>query len=409
MLRYGEFITENNMIALILESKLVFSKSFLNIINQMSTNKVSDSLLKYYNNEVDNLTQNYIDITDDRDKVSFTPDRKVKEILKDKEELWVVTQSGRNLTHSNVNNTIFDALGYRKEDNEYWAPHSGILGTILAETKSTSGKTYALFKHQSSEKLSVINKEALNISEDSEYSKIWKTSRNPVNVGRLARAILRNLKIDFSDKDIETFVNNYKATYDLSKDKLKQFDIVSGDKIAYWYDYDNYTDGGGTLNNSCMRDVNSEYFDIYCENDNVRMVILYNDEGAITDGKYISSHIKGRAILWKCKIDGVDSTFMDRIYTTDDSDVMLFIEFAKTNNWWFKERQSMEPNEDISNGDTTKEAKIVAYLNETRFDYYPYMDTLCYISRDNDTASNMTDDNEDIACRSTDGEWEDVD
>ena len=89
---------------------------------------------------------------------------------------------------------------------------------------------------------------------------IWSTSRNPIRIGRFVRALLNSAKITFTDKDIEDFTNQYKATYDFSKDILKQFDIITGDDSAYWYDHNNYVRGGGTLANSCMAAENSVLF-----------------------------------------------------------------------------------------------------------------------------------------------------
>ena len=66
------------------------------------------------------------------------------------------------------------------------------------------------------------------------------------------------------------------------------------------------------------------------------MVILYSDDGEIKNGKYISSRIKGRAILWDAKINNENVKFMDRIYTTKDNDVELFKQYAEKNGYWYK-------------------------------------------------------------------------
>jgi hypothetical protein len=161
-----------------------------------------------------------------------------------------------------------------------------------------------------------------------------------MKIGRLVRAILQSAKITFTDKDIEDFTNKWKATYDFAADALKQFDVVKGGDIAKWYDSTNYKRGGGTLNNSCMAKMDSETFNIYTENTQVSLVILYDDEGKLTDGKYTSDKIKGRALLWDAFLNGNEIQFMDRIYTTHDSDVELFKQFAEKNNWWWKRRNS---------------------------------------------------------------------
>ena len=225
---------------------------------------------------------------------------------------------------------------------------------------------------------------------DAEDMRIWSTSRNPIKIGRLIRAILTKAKVTFTDKDIEDFTNTYKATYDFMKDVLKQFDVIQGKKIAYWYEKDNYVSGGGTLNNSCMADVETdEYFDIYCYNPQVSLVILYSDDGKIDGDKYTSDKIKGRAILWDANINGKEGKFMDRVYTRFDSDVDLFKQFAEKNGWWYKKSQSMEPSEPITNGsESASNPNIIVKLKEGNWDNYPYCDTICYLDTNDDTLTN---------------------
>ena len=388
ILKYGDYISEKAVYELLLESKVVYSKKFINLLNKMKANKLATELLNLYSKDVDGVTQNYIDITDLKDAVSFTPDRKVQELTKDKPDTWKITNSGRYLTTSDRNDKLFEALGYDKAKYGCWNPDTGAVGLILAETVSrTSGKIYVMFKEYEGERIGVVNKEAMEPTE-AEDQRIWSTSRNNIKIGRLVRAILTASKISFTDSEIEQFTNTYKATYDFAKDALKQFDIVKGDKIAYWYDEENYVSGGGSLNNSCMASVGSDYFDIYTQNPQVSLVILYGDGGSIESEKYTDDKIKGRAILWDAKLDGQPVKFMDRIYTSQDADVELFKQFAEKNGWWFKKRQSMEPNEDFTDGNSSKKGKIKVNLDDTDFEYYPYCDTVCYIDTNTGIASN---------------------
>lgn len=407
ILKYEDYISEKAVYKLLLESKVVYSKKFINLLNKMKANKLATQLLNIYSKDVDGVTQNYIDITDLKDAVSFTPDRKVQELTKDKPETWVITSSGRYLTTSDRNDKLFEALGYDKAKYGCWAPDTDAVGLILAETVSrTSGKIYVMFKEYEGERIGVVNKEAMEPTE-SEDQRIWSTSRNNIKIGRLVRAILTASKISFTDSEIEQFTNTYKATYDFAKDALKQFDIIQGNKIAYWYDEENYVDGGGSLNNSCMASVGSDYFDIYTENPQVSLVILYGEGGDIKDGKYTDTLIKGRAILWDAKLDGQPVKFMDRIYTSQDADVELFKQFAEKNGWWFKKRQSMEPNEDFTDGNSSKKGKIKVNLDDTDFEYYPYCDTVCYIDTNTGIASNKWWDNSNKLLRDTGGSYED--
>jgi len=406
VLKYGDFISEKAIYDILLESKVIYSKKFINLLSKMKANKIASQLLSLYSKDVDGIAQNYIDITDAKDAVSFTPDRKVQDIIKDRPETWKIIDGGRYLTSSDRNDSIFSALGYDKKKYNCWSPSVGEIGVILSETVSrTSGKIFVMFKEYNGEKIGVINKEAMEPT-DAEDQRIWSTSRNNIKIGRVARAILTAAKIPITDTELEQFTNTYKATYDFAKDALKQFDIVKGSKIAYWYDSEKYVDGGGSLNNSCMASVDSHYFDIYTQNSQVSLVILYGDGGTITDGKYTDFLIKGRAILWDAKADGQPIKFMDRIYTSQDADVELFKQFAEKNGWWYKKRQSMEPEESITDGSTIKEATIKVDLDSADFEYYPYCDTMCYLNLDNYRISNDHSIGYDRYLKDTDGGYE---
>jgi hypothetical protein len=77
---------------MILESKIVFSKNFLGILSKMGSNEVAKELVKLYNKDIDGVQHNYIDTTDEKDSVSFTPDRKAIELNKDYVEKWKVIE-----------------------------------------------------------------------------------------------------------------------------------------------------------------------------------------------------------------------------------------------------------------------------------------------------------------------------
>ena len=162
-----------------------------------------------------------------------------------------------------------------------------------------------------------------------------------------------------------------------------------------------------------MADVETdEYFDIYCYNPQVSLVILYSDDGKIDGDKYTSDKIKGRAILWTCEIDGESATYMDRIYTKDDSDTRLFKEFALKNDWWHKEHQDMETNQYVTNGSQRKRATIKVKLDKAKTGKLPYMDTLCYIDTKGKFCTNNPsncDDEYRRTARTTHGSWHEND
>jgi hypothetical protein len=144
-------------------------------------------------NLINNIEKsNSIDITDNKEEVSFTPDRKVQELTKDKPEVYKVG-TRRQLTHNSSNDSIFDKLGYDRY-KDYWTPNDGQKGLIKSETVSpTSGKVFVLFEELTDgdeKRYAVLNKDCLSLSEFDD-SNIWKTSRNPIRIGRLVRPLLR--------------------------------------------------------------------------------------------------------------------------------------------------------------------------------------------------------------------------
>lgn len=131
-----------------------------------------------------------------------------------------------------------------------------------------------------------------------------------IKFGRFLTKVLNEIKkdnkyINFTAKDIETFVNFYKAHNSFNRNAFDYFKIVEGDEIAKWYHSSTYGNGNGTLNNSCMRlDKCQEYFDIYTNTENkVKMLILTNAEDKLV----------GRCLLWETN----KGQYMDRIYSND--------------------------------------------------------------------------------------------
>jgi hypothetical protein len=324
--------------------------------------------------------------------------------------------NARNLTSSDKNNGIFERLGFDKETTQKWSAPNGSVLRILSETVTkTSGKTYVMVEERNADgsekegaRIAILNKEGLEVFAP-ELEAIWTTARNPLRLGRMARAILTAGSVEFTDHELSQFVEQFTATYDFAADALRQFDIVSGNDIHKWYDQNRYVAGGGSLNHSCMSSASRSKLSIYCNNDNVSLVILYDDAGEVVDGKYTSNKIKGRSILWKiCDISGEFATFMDRIYTTFESDTELFKQFAEKEEFFFKTNQGYG-GQSISNGvRTIDRPQIVCSLDESDLSSYPYMDTMCYVDIDNNKCSNHSDNLEGRHryCQDTGGGWE---
>ena len=190
-------------------------------------------------------------------------------------------------------------------------------------------------------------------------SKIWKSQRSELAIGRFARRVVAASKVRLIqlDSKIEEFVNRYKSLYDNLKDGDLLFELVSGEEIRKWYLVDNYESETGQLGNSCMRKKNCQpFFDIYTKNpDKVKLLILKSKDNP--------SKIAGRALVWKIN----DKFFMDRVYTIRDSDYLLFKNYCETNSWMSS----------ISYSDFRK---MNIQLDKWEFSAYPYMDTFKYLN-----------------------------
>ena len=196
--------------------------------------------------------------------------------------------------------------------------------------------------------------------------KVWVDQRTEVFVGRFVNRVYEKSKSSISSSNLEKFVNLYKSTYDKFNSKFSMFEIVKGEQIKKWYLKDNYETQLGQLGSSCMRHLSCQnYFGIYVENPEVvSLLILKNDDG---------DKIKGRALIWKLK-NG--ETFMDRIYTNKDSDMILFEEFGEKNGILTK-----------SEINYLKLRNLEVKLEEAKFDYYPYLDTFICLNVDEKTLS----------------------
>jgi len=399
--KYENFKIESLLESLLLESKLQFSDRLFTLINSLPSGKVKEILIDLQKSGKDlTISQNYFDLSDSKEEITFIQDRRAQSILGDQPMKFKTTSSASSayLTFNKksdgtyTNQIIFNDLEFDPETSSKNIPNSGVVGEVVRETPSrkTPGKIYVLFKwiNESEEDFVVLNKTAV-IPYDDRIDRIWQLTKNPIRIGRAIRSIINSSGISVTDADIEKFVNDYKSSWDIMNDAFSKFDIVNSDKIAYWYHIDNYEDGGrSTLGNSCMSDVDSDFFDIYVENSSVcSLVILYGENGILIDGKFKGSKIKGRALLWKT--DSGDM-FMDRIYYNNESDVQLFKRFAEKNGWWYKNSQDSDVNFSASNGSSTKYPNYVVSLNYASFNNYPYVDTLCFLSKSSKKMSNSS-------------------
>ena len=389
---YQDFILEN----LILESTLEFSDKFKNILEIIpSDNEIRNTLIDMKGKGDYALNQNFIDVTTNKEEVSFIPDRRAQDLMKSDSKTWRTNghlpgakflRFTKDSNGDYNNQGIFSMLGFSPIEpisENHPVPGPGVTGEIVSEAIGPkSGRTYVLFKwNQGGEdRLIAINKEALDETSELE-TKLYSQNRNPIRIGRLVNSIMSAAKKPVTPKQVEDFSKEYKAAWDIVNDAFLKFDVVSGYAIAKWYNESTYETDLSTLGGSCMQyDECGEYFGIYTDNSDVcKLVILYSDKGAsIKDGKFRSNYIKGRALLWKTNQGDM---FMDRVYTNYDSDVELFKQFAEKNGWWCKNIQNSNSDFTAYKGGQLKNSPTYTVdLKWADYEYYPYVDTLCYLS-----------------------------
>lgn len=354
---YEYFILES----LILESKISFQGNFLKILNNIqkrSPNPIVADLLEINSKELD-LDPNYIGLTDKNDTISFISDKKMLSTP----ETYKITSSP--LTY-NDHRDMCRKMGVSEYD--YTMFRNGDVGTVRNPmVYRYSGHDYPLIVFTRNDgKSCVMQVEHLQ--------KLTTLTPSEMKVGRFVRKCLEVAGKKYSDSDIEKFVNTFKSEIDISKDVFYNFKIVKGVDIKNYYNMSMYSSvNRGSLGSSCMReDKCKDYFGIYVENPDKVSLVIYLDD---------NDKIKGRAILWD--LDKPNIKFMDRIYTSEDSDVNLFIEYAKKNSWGYKKKQDYESNPIIiSDGveiQTGKDNALEINITNYTFDKYPYMDTMVYL------------------------------
>lgn len=394
--KYLDFINESY---LILESDVIYSDRMKLALSKID-NPISKFILDIENKDLP-VKSNFFDIPlDKNDKISFIPDRKAQEILQDNTEY--VKFIGRDgwLKNKEVNKSIFNKLGYTYEVEGSSPYNSNVgMGQVISKvTSEKTGKTYAyvIFKDEQGEE---IGKGVYNINKlrpvDNKQKLVWSKNRQDIKIGKGIKAILDTGGYKFTARELEEFVNQFKATVDKLNDKFSLFEMVQGEDIGYWYNRQQYYENSGTLGNSCMAGSPKKYFSIYMENPDVcKLLILKSKED--------NTKIVGRALLWT--LTGGEK-YLDRIYTIHDSDIQLFRDYAKENGWYVKYFNNSSASSDVFDIlGNQKSIKIKVNIKSGEYEAYPYLDTLKYFNPYSGTLS-INRDSDDYILESTGGDY----
>jgi hypothetical protein len=373
ILNWINFINES----LILEDRMSFSSGFYQILNtvyadgDVKSKKIAGHLIDISEQNIDdNIPFNNIDINRDRsDFVYFISDSKLDinsylYTLDFNYRDWVFYNIGDlDISDDDIEDYISNSTKikyplklvetYDKNsftDLNYTGPNNRYLEYPIYKFKDNDNRVFLIQN----------NGVVKNLKEDVDVNK------SEMRIGRFIRAILQKFKKEFTDSDIESFVNTYKSILDFDKSKFDLFEIIKGRDIKKYYNEKTYLNQKGSLGASCMKyDRCQKYLNIYCDNEDVCSLLILKD----IDDK---SKIIGRSLIWETSI----GKFMDRIYYIKDSDVNLFTKYAKDNNMYFK-----------ASSNYNAEQKITIQLKNFEFKYYPYMDTFKYLALDGELSN----------------------
>ena len=348
---WGSFILES----LILESKVVYSSKLKKVLSKMD-NFIAKNLLEIEDKDLD-VISNFFDIKpDNAETLTFTTDRVAQSIL-DSEVEYVVYTGGRGgwLTNNvEANAVVFAALGFVPKTVEVFQPNGTDPGEVISKyTSERTGKTWCYVKFPGGE--GVYNIDKLREHVIDKKSLVFTKSRQDIRTGRVVRMLLNLNGITFTDSDIESFVNDFRAAFAIINDVFSRFEIVEGEDLLYWYNRMRYEfPHMGNLGSSCQAIGRRDWLEIYIENpQTVKLLILKSEN---TDEKIV-----GRALLWNLD-DG--RVLMDHIYTSKDSDNKVFKEYADSKGYV-----------KFNYADT-----YFAHIKPTEFDEYPSIDNMRYWS-----------------------------
>jgi hypothetical protein len=370
VLEYREFISERILLEnLLLESNVVYSPKFKNVLSKMKDNNIAKSLLEIEEQDLD-VTANFFDVKIDNDNiVTFTNDRAAQAILRtDKEVVTWTGNRGAWLTNSEANQNIFKRLGYEAPPigTPVYQPNRTEIGEVISKWLSAkTNKTWCYVKFENGE--GVYNGERLKDAHEELKKKIFTTSRQEIRVGRAIRSLLNAKSLKFTDAEIEVFVNEFRGILSVMNDVFSRFEIVNGEELFFWYKRENYEFARmGNLGSSCQAVGRRDWLEIYIDNpDTVNLLILKSFDQP--------NKIIGRALIWNLE-DG--KKLMDYIYVSKDSDKNVFKEYAKAKGFIVREE---------SHRDTW-----VAYLKPKPEGYesYPSIDTMRHWDRNSGKLSN---------------------
>lgn len=359
------------------EVELVLSPRMIKILKQINHQIADDLLEKHITGDEPEFKVTFVDLGNEPGNVSFIQASKVPELVEPE------------LVHGN----------YHREIGKVQVPYSG-RGRKPKVPKEEDAWIGGYFDYIQSYKNPWISDIGHLVSlHDPQFKSkdhpVWHKFRAETSIGRFINTVFpkkypSGMKKEDAAKlekpiDIESFVNIFIATVEANSKIIK---VVEGSDLVHYYNCENYQISSGTLGGSCMNSPEKgKYLKLYEDNpDKVKMLVLYPED--------IRDKIIGRALIWFLD-EPKDRIYMDRIYTAKDSDVYMFIEYAKSKGYLYKSSQSYGWDYDIIDGRTGNRqfVPMSVELKPESYRYYPYLDTMQYY---NPKTGNITNNGKEI-------------
>lgn len=356
------------------ELELILSPRMRNVLKEID-HQIAIDLLSLHKDSKREFKKTFIDLGSESDKVSFIQANKVPELIEPE------------IVHGTfTRNPKFQLPPNSTKDNDERSSDEKPLGDFEFVEDDWKNPWIQDVNH-------ILDLHEIQFTDKNHP--VWNKFRSEVKIGRFISQMFPgkypvNITREQRSKtkvpnDVESFVNQFISTVEA---KSKKIIPVEGEDIRKYYNCANYYKDEGTLGGSCMKeDIKSEQVSIYVENpEKVKMLVLFPED--------IRDKIIGRALLWKLdKINGEkveNKYFMDRIYTANDSDEYMYIEYAKNNGYYYKSQQTYGANISIIHPDGNNE-KTILEVDLKAKDYdnkYPYADTLQYYNPETGHISN---------------------
>lgn len=220
---------------------------------------------------------------------------------------------------------------------------------------------------------------------------LWNNKfREQMKIGKFINQILIETKSSIGPVEVEKFINEYKSNFNLTRFGFNNFDMVYGENLRKFYSENTYMDGGGFLNNSCMKfNKCQNFFNIYVENpDKVNLLIMRNPKNKIK--------IDGRALIWNLD-SHKGKKLLDLQYCTKDYMMKIFHEYAKRKGWYYTKVEDGKVNNYrflniYDNKGNISSEEFYVNLTPQEYELYPHLDIMRYY---NPYTGNLTN-NDDI-------------